>query len=93
MKLNTSQTQHICEKILRDLKDKNIIIFKAEEGAVLKRMIQELEKNLKEEETIELEAKKLLEVHKTELSSAGMNQAKFFGMLKKEIAKKKGFIL
>lgn len=93
MKLNANQIQHICEKILRDLKEKNIIVFKAEEGTVLKRMIHELEKNLKEEEAIELEAKKLLEVHHAELSASGMNQAKFFGMLKKEIAKKKGFIL
>ena len=93
MKLNHNQIQYICEKVLRDLKEKNIVIFKADENTVLKRMITELEKNLKEEETINAEAKKLMELHHNEVSTAGMNQAKLFMLLKKEIAKKKRFIL
>ncbi|MEI6079093.1 MAG: DUF507 family protein [bacterium] len=91
MKLNTNQIQYICEKVLRDLKDKDIIIFNKDENTVLKRMMAEFEKNLKEEEGIEAEAKKLLALHQGE--SAGMNQAKLFMMMKKEIAKKKGFVL
>lgn len=93
MKLNSVQIQYICEKVLRDLKEKDIVVFKVDEKTVLKRMIAELEKNLREEETIDAEAKKLLELHHNEVSSAGMNQAKLFMMLKKEIAKKKRFIL
>ena len=93
MKLNANQIQYICEKVLRDLKEKNIIVFNVDEHTVLKRMMAELEKNLKEEEAIELEAKKLLAQHQGELNSSGMNQGKFFMMLKKEIAKKKGFVL
>ena len=91
MKLNTNQIQYICERVLRDLKDKDIIIFNKDENTVLKRMMAEFEKNLKEEESIEAEAKKLLALHQGE--SAGMNQAKLFMMMKKEIAKKKGFVL
>jgi hypothetical protein len=93
MKLNANQIQYICERVLRDLKEKNIIVFNTDEHTVLKRMIAEFEKNLKEEEAIESEAKKLLAQHQGELNSSGMNQGKFFMMLKKEIAKKKGFVL
>lgn len=93
MKLNVNQIQYICERVLRDLKEKDIIIFNTDENTVLKRMIAEFEKNLKEEDAIELEAKKLLTQHQGELNSSGMNQGKFFMMLKKEIAKKKGFVL
>jgi uncharacterized protein len=93
MKLNVNQIQYICEKVLRDLKEKDIIVFNTDEHTVLKRMMAEFEKNLKEEDAIELEAKKLLVQHQAELNSSGMNQGKFFMMLKKEIAKKKGFVL
>jgi hypothetical protein len=93
MKLNSNQIQYICEKVLRDLKEKDIIIFNSDENTVLKRMMAEFEKNLKDEENIEHEAKKLLAQHQGEVNNAGINQAKLFMMLKKEIAKKKGFIL
>jgi len=93
MRLNTNQIQYICERVLKDLKEKNLIVFHSDEQSVLKRMMAEFEKNLKDEEAIDLEAKKLLAQHQGELNSSGMNQGKFFMMLKKEIAKKKGFVL
>ena len=93
MKLNPTQIQYLCERVLRDLKEKDLIVFKSDEGKVLKRMMAELEKNLKEEAAIEDEARKLMELHDSEVSGGGMNKGKLLMMLKKEIAKKKRFIL
>lgn len=93
MKLDDAKVKHLCQKILDRLKEKNIIIFKAEEKAVLNSMIDAFMKNLKEEQNIELEAKKILEAHKTEMLQTGMNQSKMFMMIKKEVARKRGFIL
>jgi len=42
---------------------------------------------------IDAEAKKLLLQYQREANAEGLNQAKLFMMLKKELAKKKGFIL
>ena len=93
MKLNPVQIQYVCERILRDLKEKDLVVFKIEESKVLKRMIVELEKNLKEEDAIEDEARKLMERHDSEVSGGGINKGKLLMMLKKEIAKKKRFVL
>ena len=93
MKLNPVQIQYVCERILRDLKEKDLVVFKSEESKVLKRMIAELEKNLKEEDAIEDEARKLMERHDSEVSVGGINKGKLLMMLKKEIAKKKRFVL
>jgi len=93
MKLDQKQIHHLCEKVLNELKTQNLVVFKAQEDAVLKRMIQEFEKNLRDEDVLEAEAKKLLAQYQREANAEGLNQAKLFMMLKKELAKKKGFIL
>ena len=93
MKIEQKQIHYLCEKVLHELKNQDIIIFKAEEEAVLKRMIEEFEKNLRDEANIEAEAKKLLVQYQNQANAEGMNQTKLFSMLKKELAKKKGFIL
>ena len=93
MKLEQKQIRHLCEKVLNELKTKDLVVFKAEEEAVLKRMVEGFEQNLRDEANLEAEAKKLLVQYQREANAEGMNQAKLFTMLKKELAKKKGFIL
>jgi len=56
-------------------------------------MIEEFEKNLRDEASIEAEARKLLAQYQNQANEAGLNQGKLLNMFKKEIAKKKGFIL
>ena len=41
MKLEQKQIHYLCEKVLNELKTKDLIIFKTQEDAVLKRMIAE----------------------------------------------------
>ncbi len=93
MKIEQKQIHYLCEKVLHELKVQDIVVFKVDEGAVLKRMIEEFEKNLRDEASIEAEAKKLLVQYQGQANAEGMNQAKLFSMLKKELAKKKGFVL
>ncbi len=93
MKLDDAKVKHLCSKVLDRLKDKKLIVFKSEEHAVLNSMIDAFTKNLKQEQEIELEAKKIMEMHKSEMLNTGMNQSKMFMMIKKEIARKRGFIL
>ena len=93
MKLEERQIHHVCEKILRGLKEKDLIVFKSEESVVLKRLIAEFEKNLKEEDLIETQVKKLLHEHESEVKGSEMNYSKLFNMMKNKIARDRGFIL
>lgn len=92
MKFNDIKIKHICQKVLDRLKEHNIVVMRAEERQVLAAMAAAFDGNLKEELAIELEAKKLLEAHRGQMPD-GMNQSKMFLMIKKELAKKRGFIL
>ena len=93
MKISSEQTKYLCQKVFDELKNKGILVLKADDQVIIKRMIDEMEKNFKEEDAIDAEAKKMLVQYQSQISDAGMNQSKLFNMLKKEIAKKKGFIL
>ena len=93
MKISSEKTKYLCQKVFDELKSKGILVLKADEQVIIKRMIDEMEKNFKEEDAIDAEAKKMLVQYQSQISDAGMNQSKLFNMLKKEIAKKKGFIL
>ena len=93
MKLEQKQIHYLCQKVLHELKAQDLIVFKGPEEAVLKRMMDEFEKNLRDEDNLEADAKKLLAQYQHEANAEGLNQAKLFMMLKKELAKKKGFIL
>lgn len=93
MKLDDTKVKYICQKAMDKLKEKKLIVFKVEEHVALNCMIEAFNKNLKEEQNIELEAKKMMEAHKSEMLTNGMNQSKMFMLIKKEIARKRGFIL
>ena len=93
MKINNEQIRYLCQRVFDELKAKGVLVLKVEENVIVKRMMDEMEKNFKEEENIDAEAKKMLAQYKDQISGAGMNQSKLFAMLKKEIAKKKGFVL
>jgi uncharacterized protein len=93
MKINQEQIKYLCQKVFDDLKSKEVLVLKTDESKITKRMMEEMEKNFKEEEAIDAEAKKMLAQYKDQIAGTGANQSKLFAMLKKEIAKKKGFIL
>ena len=93
MKLDDAKVKHICQKALDTLKDKGLIVLKTDENKVLGSMLEAFLNNLKEEAQIEQEAKKLVEMHHATMAQTGMNQSKMFMMIKKELARKRGFIL
>ena len=93
MKISKEQIQYICEKVVRQFKEQNLINFKAEEQKVINRMIQAFEQNLQQEAQIDQEVNKLLLQHQREIESGAMSRNKLFIMMKKKLAKEKGFIL
>jgi hypothetical protein len=93
MKLSKVQMQYICEKVLRRLKELDLIKFRVDEKAVLQRMTAEFEKNLAEEAGIDSQVNKLLLQYQTEIANGSISKGKMFNMLKKKIAEERKFIL
>lgn len=89
MNLNKDKITYICSKALKSLKEKDLVVFKSNENSVLEKMISAFLLNIKEEEAIDAEVKRLIK----ENSLEGVNYSKAFNMIKKELAKKKGFKL
>jgi len=93
MKLSKEQIHHICEKMLRTLKEKNIVQFKTDEAKVLNRMIQAFEKNLMDEDKLDADVKKAMLQFDAQIKSGEVSANKMFGMIKKKMAEERKFIL
>lgn len=91
MKLTEKQVDIIIRKIIEVLKQKTLITFKEKEGVVLDAMKKTFLKNLREEEDINSEAKKLIEQYRRS-SKEPIDENKMFNMIKKEICKKRNFV-
>jgi uncharacterized protein len=93
MKLSKEQIHYICEKVLRALKEKNIVEFKTDEAKVLNRMIKEFEKNIDDELKLENDVKTALQPYESQIKSGEVNYNKMFTMIKNKMAKERGFVL
>ena len=92
MKLKEKHVDTIVRKIIEVLKQKSLITFKHPEGPVHQTMKKVFLDNLKQEEEILNETQKLLDqIRKTARES--IDEKKMFHMIKKEICKKKNFII
>lgn len=75
------------------MKEKELVVFKGAEQAVLKRMVEAFKDNLNQEAEIDKEARKLLTQHQKEIDGGSLNYNKLFLMMRKKIAKERGFVL
>lgn len=92
MKIKQEQVERCCRLILEHLKEKKLIILKAPENKVYQKLVDTFLKNVKEEEQLEEQARALLE--KTlESSSEDLDRQKMFLLIKRKLAKDRGFIL
>ncbi len=92
MRIKQEQVDRACRLILESLKQKKIITFKTPEAKVYQKLVEIFNANLKEEELIDEEAKKILEASLQD-SDPTLDRQKMFLMIKRKLAKDKGFIL
>jgi hypothetical protein len=92
MKLKEKQVEAVVRKVIEVLKQKSLITFKHPEGAVFESMKSVFISNLREEEAINQEAEKLL-IQARKASGSQIDEKKLYFMIKKELCKKKNFIL
>ena len=92
MKIRQEQVERVCRLVLEGLKQKKMIIFKAPEAKVYQKLVDTFQANLREEEHIDEEAKRILE-ERLENADPNLDRQKMFLMIKRKLAQDKGFVL
>ena len=91
MKIKQEQVESVCRLILGTLKEKKMITFKVPEPKVYQKLVESFVHNLKQEEVIDEQAKEILE--KNLEAHPDLDRQKMFLMIKRKLAKDKGFVL
>jgi len=91
MKIKADQLERIASLLVSDFKKKELMVAKAAEVAIKKKISEVMAKNFAEEEAIEEEARKMLA--SVAQASRDMDPYKMFLLAKQKLAAKKGFIL
>ena len=92
MKIKQEEVQRVCRLILEKLKEKKMITFKASEKKVYDVLVETFLKNLEEEKSIDTKARAILEEN-TQISDQDVDRQKMFLMIKRKLAKDRGFVL
>ncbi len=93
MRLQREQIDHIAASVLKGLKEKGLIVLKADEEKVLERMRQAIVDDMKAEAELDREVEGILSAHMGEMDGGGVDYRKMFRMLKNKLAKERGIIL
>jgi len=91
MKIKADQLERLASALLSQYKKKDLMVAKASEGEIKKKIADVVSKNFAEEEAIEEEARKMLA--SVARVSREMDPYKMFLLAKQKLAAKKGFIL
>lgn len=92
MKVTDKQIQRMSALIFNELKQQNIVHFKADESKVLARATEIIKSNFAQEKALDEEVHKMMDQLESQ-HPGEFERYKMFPLLKKKLAKEKGFIL
>ena len=92
MKVSDKQMKRMAESILAGLKDQHVITFKEKEEVVLARATEIIRTDYQREAELDKEVHRMLDELEAQ-NSAEFQRYKMFPMLKRRLAKEKGFPL
>lgn len=92
MKLTSVQIDRIVRKIIDELKEQKLIVFKSPEDKVFRRAAELIKGDFDREAQLDREVNKMLDDLERS-NPGGFERYKMFPMLKKRLAKEKGIIL
>lgn len=93
MKITREQVEKIIALIIERLKEKDLIVYKAEEEKVLKKMQDAFLADLKAEDDLDREVEGILSSHSTAIDSQRLDYRKMFNMIKMKLARERGIVL
>ena len=79
--------------VLEGLKEKDLIIFKADEGVVLKKIIEVFLADLRAEDALDREIEELLSSHSEAMDSERVDYRRMFNMIKGKLARERGLVI
>lgn len=82
MKLTEEQIESIVTKVINNLKEKDLIVYKADEKVVYNRMIEAFVADLKAEDRLDQEVKDMINAHSEEMDEDRVDYRKMFNMIK-----------
>ena len=91
MKIKAEQLEQVASLLVNNYKKKELMVGRATDSAIKKKIGEVIAKNFAEEEAIEEEARKMLA--SVARVSRDMDPYKMFLLAKQKLAAKKGFIL
>jgi hypothetical protein len=92
MRFTDNQIHRLAETLLNALVEKGGATLKVERSRVLSRIEEIIRGNLQQEDDLDREAKKILELHLRQ-APAGIDQQKMLLMIKKKLAEERGLPL
>lgn len=92
MKMNEKQMQRMAKRILGELKAQDVIRFKVDETKVQSKVIEVIKQNIRDEQALDNLVNTMMDDLERK-HSGEFQRYLMFPMLKKKLAKEKGFIL
>ncbi|OGQ05949.1 MAG: hypothetical protein A2W61_04030 [Deltaproteobacteria bacterium RIFCSPLOWO2_01_44_7] len=92
MRIKHSQIAGLARHIVKSLQQKKVATFGIPDDQLASLLVEVFEKNEAEEEKLNEDAKRLLEQNKKKIGLQ-IDEEKAFGMIKKQLAKERNFVL
>jgi hypothetical protein len=93
MRLSKEQIGKISDLILKTLKGKDLLIFKAGEAIVLNRIVELFMQDLRAEDELDREVEDIIKTHAKEIEDGRMDYRRMFNLIKSKLARDRGIIL
>lgn len=92
-KLVPKVVHHLAQYVFRHMSKENAWELNVDQDRVVAAIETTIQANLKEEETLNAEAKRLLEAQLAKMKGATIDEHKAFLLIKRQLAKQKGMVL
>ena len=92
MKIKQEEVQRVCRLVLEKLKEKKLITMKVKEASIYEALVETFLKNVEQEAAIDQEATRILDEN-TDQYGADVDRQKMYLLIKRKIAKERGFVL
>ncbi|NIS75268.1 MAG: DUF507 family protein [Deltaproteobacteria bacterium] len=92
MRLNEKEMRRLADYIYERLTQREMITLKDDEDEVRRRIFEEIEKDIRNEDALDEEVERIIDEH---ISKAGeeINRRKLFKMIKSKLARERGIVL
>lgn len=93
MRLTENQIKKLTQVIFKTLKEKKLAHFKIPELQLKETIEKTIFDNFKEETKLEEDVQKIMDQYQAQIKSGQLNERELFLKMKKEMAKKRNFVL